>query len=226
MGVASVAYIAGSFYGPVALSVPTVMVSKLLFNLLIIGFVLRMDTFSKNQKVGTYCIACAILTLPSIGPKDQADLVPVEIIMELPAITWSAMLFSCAIACCFGMVALKRRAVPPPEWVSMCVYVTAQVTSAVIGTSVSKMFAKSEGVFLYILFALAIVFAAINVVSLIFVPMQTCTTLITNMVTGLIIWQDLNTLGDNLFVYVIMHLIMLLGIWLLAPEDAIAQYKV
>jgi len=115
------------------------------------------------------------------------------------------------------------------------VYVTAQVTSAVIGTSVSKMFAKSEGVFLYILFALAIVFAAINVVSLIFaattvdqgvfVPMQTCTTLITNMVTGLIIWQDLNTLGDNLFVYVIMHLIMLLGIWLLAPEDAIAQYK-
>lgn len=42
------------------------------------------------------------------------------------------------------------------------------MTSAVIGTSVSKMFAKSEGVFLYILFALAIVFAAINVVSLIF----------------------------------------------------------
>ena len=59
----------------------------------------------------------------------------------------------------------------------------------------------------------------------IFVPMQTCCTLITNMVTGLIIWQDLNTLGDNLFVYVIMHLIMLLGIWLLAPEDAIQQYK-
>ena len=47
------------------------MVSKLLFNLFIIGFVLRMDTFSKNQKVGTYCIACAIATLPEIGPRDQ-----------------------------------------------------------------------------------------------------------------------------------------------------------
>ena len=168
MAIASVAYIVGSFYGPVALSVPTVMVSKLLFNLVIIGFVLRMDTFSKNQKVGTYCIACAILTLPSIGPKDQAGLVPSEIILELPAIIWSATLFACAIACCLGMVVLKRRAVRPPEWVSMAVYVTAQVTSAVIGTSVSKMFAKSEGVFLYTLFALAIVFAAINVVSLIF----------------------------------------------------------
>ena len=235
MGVASVAYIAGSFYGPVALSVPTVMVSKLLFNLLIMGFVLRMDTFSKNQKVGTYCIACAILTLPSIGPKDQADLVPSEIILELPAIVWSAALFIASFACCCGMVALKRRAAPPPEWVSMAVYVTAQVTSAVIGTSVSKMFATSEGVFLYTLFPLAIIFAAINVVSLIFaattvdqgvfVPMQTCATLIINMVTGLVVWQDLTTIGDNLSAYLIVHLIMLLGIWLLAPEDALAHYK-
>lgn len=71
MGVASVAYIVGSWFGPVSLSVPTVMVSKLLFNLIIIGVILRMDTFSKNQRVGTYCIACAILTLPDVGPKDQ-----------------------------------------------------------------------------------------------------------------------------------------------------------
>ena len=129
MAVASVAYIVGSFYGPVALSVPTVMVSKLLFNLLIIGFVLRMDTFSKNQKVGTYCIACAILTLPSIGPSDQPDLVPSEAILEVPAIIWSAVLFGGAILCTIGMVVLQRRAESPPEWVSMVVYVTAQVTS-------------------------------------------------------------------------------------------------
>jgi len=71
MGVASVAYIIGSWFGPVSLSVPTVMVSKLLFNLIIIGVILRMDTFSKNQRVGTYCIACAILTLPDVGPGEQ-----------------------------------------------------------------------------------------------------------------------------------------------------------
>ena len=138
MAIASVAYIVGSFYGPVALSVPTVMVSKLMFNLLIIGFVLRMDEFSKNQKVGTYCIACAILTLPSIGPSDQPDLVPSEAILEVPAIIWSAVLFGGAILCTIGMVVLQRRAVPPEEdyharkrhlAVSMVVYVTAQVTS-------------------------------------------------------------------------------------------------
>ena len=129
MAIASVAYIVGSFYGPVALSVPTVMVSKLMFNLLIIGFVLRMDTFSKNQKVGTYCIACAILTLPSIGPSDQPDLVPSEAILEVPAIIWSAVLFGGAILCTIGMVVLQRRTERPPDWVSMVVYVTAQVTS-------------------------------------------------------------------------------------------------
>ena len=59
MLVASLAYIVGSWYGPVSLSVPTVMVSKLLFNLLIMGLVLQMDSFSKDQQVGTYCIACA-----------------------------------------------------------------------------------------------------------------------------------------------------------------------
>ena len=69
-------------------------------NLLLMGAVLRMDKFSKDQQVdptqascppdaplsqtialeslrrqvGTYCIACAILTLPDVGPSDQPDL--------------------------------------------------------------------------------------------------------------------------------------------------------
>ena len=62
MAIASVAYIVGSWFGPVSLSVPTVMVAKLLFNLMVMGSVLHMDTFSKAQKVGTYCIAAAIIT--------------------------------------------------------------------------------------------------------------------------------------------------------------------
>ena len=59
MGVASLLYIAGSWFGPVSISVPTVMVSKLLSNLVIMGMVLRMAEFPKEQQVGTFCIACA-----------------------------------------------------------------------------------------------------------------------------------------------------------------------
>lgn len=53
MGVASVLYVVGSWFGPVSISVPTVMVSKLLSNLVIMGLVLRMADFTKAQQVGT-----------------------------------------------------------------------------------------------------------------------------------------------------------------------------
>ena len=58
MAIASVMYIVGSWFGPVSISVPTVMVSKLLCNLAIMGVVLRMQKFSHEQKVGTYVIMC------------------------------------------------------------------------------------------------------------------------------------------------------------------------
>ena len=159
--------------------------------------------------------------------------------LEPLSVIWCALLFVASIVCCFGMVALKkwRKAPPPPEhtdWLSLVVYVTAQVTSAVVGTSSSKMFAKTDGAFLYTLIALSLIFAGVNVVSLIlaatavdqgvFVPMQTCATLVTNMITGLIVWQDWKVI-EYPSVYAIVHLIMLLGIWLLAPEDQLAQYK-
>ena len=123
MGVASVAYIIGSWFGPVSLAVPTIMVSKLLCNLVvraprgatelrspqatkneaprfepgrpssalspararrqIMGVILRMDTFSKEQQVGVYCITCAILTLPEIGPRDQ-DCIDVPKLLQQP----------------------------------------------------------------------------------------------------------------------------------------------
>ena len=285
MGVASVAYIIGSWFGPVSLSVPTVMVSKLLFNLIIIGVILRMDTFSKNQRVGTYCIACAILTLPDVGPGEQECQDVIRMIQVCPArnprllpplhlspptpshtlrcpsppasrmskaptrhrrttsqepmaIIWTIVLFAGSIFCCVMMVVLKRRTDagnPPGQNLSLLVYVTAQVCSAVIGTSVSKMFAADvPPLFLYTLFLLAIIFAAINVISLIlaatavdqgiFVPMQTCATLVINLITGLVVWEDYKVV-DKWIAYIMVHCIMMLGIWLLSPEDAIQQYK-
>ena len=142
MGIASGAYVIGSWFGAVSLSVPTVMVSKLLFNLLIIGVILRMDSFSKNQRVGTYCIACAIMTLPAVGPEDQPGQ-DILCMIQLPgAIVWIIILFIAAAFCCVMMVVLKRRSKgpnPPSSNLSLVVYVTAQVTSAVFGTSVGKM---------------------------------------------------------------------------------------
>ena len=95
MGVASVAYIVGSWYGPVSLSVrrhglevaadgrgaPHGQILKgpaggpnpgLLPTRCPLSQTIALE--SLRRQVGTYCIACAILTLPDVGPSDQPDL--------------------------------------------------------------------------------------------------------------------------------------------------------
>ena len=233
MGVASVAYIVGSWFGPVSLSVPVVMVSKLLFNMVLMGLVLRMTSFSKDQQVGTYCIACAILTLPEVGPMDQPGADVLALIVQPVALAWISVLTLATIVCVVGMVVLARRAkraaklaatakkmarqsnspgrpsdaepdgsaagecvslivytmaqaraqfgalrrdsaharaiLPRNSLMSIFVCTTAQVVSAVLGTSISKMFARVQhmpGVLLTMI-GLSGLFAGVNVVSLI-----------------------------------------------------------
>ena len=128
MIVASVAYVIGSWFGPVSLAVPTIMVSKLLFNMLIIGTILRMEDFTREQKIGVYCITCAILTLPEIGPTDQPCMDAPRLIYAPAAVIWELILFGATGAVIAGMVLLPRRKVqPPPVAISMATYVTAQV---------------------------------------------------------------------------------------------------
>ena len=103
------------------------VVSKLLFNLIIMGLVLKMDKFSKDQQVGTYCIACAILTLPDVGPADQPGADAIALVTQPIAIIWIIVLTLATVACCVGMVALARRKEPPPMLVALAVYVLAQV---------------------------------------------------------------------------------------------------
>ena len=196
MAFASVSYVAGSWFGPVSIAVPSIMVSKLLGNLCFMGVILRMEDFTKEQQIGTYCITCAILTLPEVGPSDQ-DCIDVEHLIQQPgAIIWELILFGATAACCIGMVRLARQE-QSRQAIAMLVYVTAQVVSAVINASVSKMLPLVDGILLGSCFLLAVVCAAVNVISLalaarsvdqgIFIPYATCSTLITNMITGQIV---------------------------------------
>ena len=111
--------------------------------------------------------------------------------------------------------------------------VTAQVTSAVIGTSVGKIFAVANGAILGVCIGLSVVTAVVNVGSLmmaasnvnqgIFVPLQTCATLGTNMVTGLLIWEDA-TVVTQWFAYVALYWLMGLGIYMLTSADLLELY--
>lgn len=240
MGVASVAYIVGSWFGPVSLSVPVVMASKLLFNLLIVGVVLKMENFNKNQRVGTYVIAFAIFALPEVGPKPIPTQKAMVLMVRPLSIIWSAVMCGTMLLTIIAMIVLKcikskygKEATDRPT-LMLAVLVTAQVTSAVIGTSVGKIFADAEGSMVGICLGLFVVTAVVNVGSLmmaassvnqgIFVPLQTCATLGVNMVTGLLIWEDA-TVIDQWVAYISLYWLMGLGIYMLTNGDVLEMYK-
>ena len=104
------AYVIGSWYGPVSISVPVVMISKLLFNMIIVGAVLKLEHFDKNQRVGTYVIAFAIVALPEVGPqpiaeqKDPIALIQVRV-QSYPRFERSLFLFSRVLRQCLCFLA-------------------------------------------------------------------------------------------------------------------------
>ena len=154
MLVASVAYMVGSWFGPVSLSVPVVMASKLLFNMFIVGWILQMEHFGKDQRVGTFVIAFAIFALPEVGPAPIPGQDVLGLLVKPMSIVWIAVLcstmaltiLSMAVLACIskGKTKEERPATKRPN-LMLVVLVTAQVTSAVIGTSVGKVFAVAEG---------------------------------------------------------------------------------
>ena len=54
-------------------------------------------------------IACAILTLPEVGPTDQPGLDVLCLVQTPLAIGWIGVLTFATVACCVGMVVLSRR---------------------------------------------------------------------------------------------------------------------
>ena len=224
MGVASVAYIVGSWFGPVSLLAPVVMVSKLLFTMVLMGLVLRMTSLSKDQQVARTASrarsdAARSRADDSRRRRPRAHVQPV-------AFAWISVLTLATIVCVVGMVVLARRArrrrrrrrrrcapkqlagaavgrragrqrggrvrladrvhdgagarnsaqfgairraILRNSLTSVRVCTTAQVVSAVLGTSISKMFARVQhmpGVLLTMI-GLSGLFAGVNVVSLI-----------------------------------------------------------
>ena len=210
------------------------MAAKLMGNLFIMGIILRMDDFTKEQQIGVYCITCAILTLPEVGPSDQDCIDARHLVYQPHAIIWELILFGATAGCIIGMVWLSKKE-SPPQNTSMLVYVTAQVVSAVINASVSKMLALDIGAMLLgVCFILVVVCAAVNVISLalaaksvdqgLFIPYATCSTLLTNMVTGQIVWEEWRVVNQWIS-FIMAHMIMCLGVALLKKDDVVEQYK-
>jgi len=190
--------------------------------------------------VGTYVIAFAIFALPEVGPEPIPDQNVMGLLVQPLSIAWTAVLCGTMVLTILAMILLalcktdKDGSSKKRPTVMLLVLVTAQVTSAVIGTSVGKVFAVAEGWMIGLCLGLFVVTAVVNVGSLmmaaasvnqgIFVPLQTCATLAVNMLTGLLIWEDWRVV-DQWVAYCSLYLLMALGIYMLTPGDVLELYK-
>ena len=82
------------------------MASKLLINMFIVGAVLQMEHFGKEQRVGTYVIAFAIFALPEVGPEPIPDQNVMGLLVQPLSIAWTAVLCGTMVLTILAMILL------------------------------------------------------------------------------------------------------------------------
>lgn len=227
-------YTVGSWYGPVSISVPAAMAGKLMWNLISLWPILRMQIFSKEEQTGTFIMICSIVALPGVGPSDQPDLDIIARLSSPESVAWLMLLSVATLAACGGMFSIYRGLTDEGPRANYAILLTAQVTTAVLGTSVGKTFALVSGWNLFLAIVLNGVIGVVNLLSMqlaatktdqgLFVPLQSITTLVVNMITGLIVWQDWRTIVSATS-YVAVYFLMFLGTYILAPVDFLRMYQ-
>ena len=60
-----------TWYGPISIVGPIFLSSQLLANMLVFGWLLGLESFNKDMRIGTYIVVTAVVLLPIVGPTAQ-----------------------------------------------------------------------------------------------------------------------------------------------------------
>jgi hypothetical protein len=108
LAIAAVVSIVGSVHGPVSIAVPVQTGSALLFNVIAMGLVLKMRTFDKVQRTGTYVVFFSVLSLIDVGPSTQDGQDVVKLLSHPGAMTWSLFVSAGLIMSTMGTIQLLK----------------------------------------------------------------------------------------------------------------------
>lgn len=234
LAIAAVLSIIGTIFGPVSIAVPVQTGACLLFNVIAMGIVLKMRAFDKSQRTGTYVVLFSVLSLIDVGPGVQDNQDALQLLSTPNAIGWCIFIMSLMLVSAIGTLALLRNG----ESFLKTSYAT---TILVIGTCMSnvsmatssKTFASLKGsafVVALVLYLIATVVGVLfSVVSStacdqgIFTPLSSVALIITNMITGIIVWEDWRVI--NMWTaYICACLLMCCGVYLLAEVDLLDKF--
>mmetsp|Transcript_11026 Transcript_11026/g.28230 ORF Transcript_11026/g.28230 Transcript_11026/m.28230 type:complete len:309 (-) Transcript_11026:513-1439(-) len=212
-----------SWYGPTSIQLPVYQASMLMWNLVLMS-ALGMESFKKNQKVGTEVIVVATIMLIDAGPiADPAiDAAAYENIgTTMYTLVWLGVLTALWLFSLFGMVGDAMGSKYSPTF-TMLIYVVAQGIGTSATTSLGKLLNLADGNAFYAVCALYGLAGATNTYSSViaaqklnqadFIPFASVCSLLLNQVGGLLLWEDWRTI--KLWVsYTGIHVLIVLGIY-------------
>jgi len=214
------------WFGPVSLVAPMFLSAQLVANMVIFGFVLGIESFSKDMKIGTYVIVVASLLLPVVGPQAQENQDVMTLISNWYSLLWLALLI-CAMV--FASVLLNGLDVMSlRERVRIMIILSARAASFTVNLTVSRiMVLKPNSAYLAVslvqkilsgaVMTHAIVVQSTAVRQALYVPLNACTLITVNALTGIVIWEDYLVVVSWIG-YIGVFILLLLGSYLLLGD--------
>jgi len=210
------------WFGPVSLVGPFFLGAQLLANMIVYGFFLGLEAFSKDMKIGTYVTVVSAALLPVVGPTAQDDQDVLELLSRYYSLAWSGVLVVGMIVALVFLPCVNKLKNISLRYVVLLV---ARSTAFTVNLTVSKlMVANLTLVYLIVSIVLKVVSGAVMTYAIVvqstavkqatFVPINASMIMVVNAVTGIILWEDWRVVQSWLG-YVCIFVLMILGNFLL-----------
>lgn len=213
-------HLVATWFGPVSIVVPFFYSSTLLSNMAIFGWLLGLEFFSKNMRVGTYVIVVGVVLLPVVGPTIQEDQDINELLLQHHfAPIWFGILVAAMTTT--GLMLSVLDITKFKMNTRIAVLLIARASSITLNLTVSRGFIlePTHRLFIFLL-VLKIVSGAVYTYAIVvqstavdqarFVPLNTTIIILTNALTGIIIWQDYKVIS-SWYGYVCVFVLLGLG---------------
>lgn len=228
----------GTFFGPVSIAIPVLTGSQLMLNVVAMGVVLRMRAFDKAQRVGTYVVFFSVLSLIDVGPGIQDNQDVLLLLGSTRARLWSLFVALTMVVSAIFTLPLTRDRDGGSE---TCVYRKHAFLTLTVGSAMSNVSMATIGKTLSLLTGSKFYLAAVlyivtgllgtlfSVISSmvceqgVFTPLSAVALIVTNALTGIIIWEDWKTIHAWLG-YICCCMLMSLGVYLLAEVDLLENF--
>jgi hypothetical protein len=221
--------ILSTFFGPISVAVPISMTTQLLTNMLIFGAILKLETVTKEIRVGTFvnCVAVVLLIFTGAESHDQNQDI-LSMLQKPESIVWSSITVALAVIALpyiFLLGCTSSKYIT--EGRTFFFLMLTELSCSLIAATTFKMLALVDGMALGITIALATwsnvlllyssMLRAVDVPNqTVYIPIAASAYLGATGLTGKMVWEDnIQSVGG----YVCVYILFLLSGYLLAEFE-------